>query len=73
MTVLLGPPTTTSVDVYVPQLVLDGLEADGADAEARTELVEGSLVFADVSGFTPLSERLARLRRRHPAGHRRHP
>lgn len=41
---------------YVPRLVLDWL-AD--DPETRYRSVPGSLVFADISGFTALTERLA--------------
>jgi class 3 adenylate cyclase/tetratricopeptide (TPR) repeat protein len=45
---------------YVPRLVLQWLETD-RDATART--LDGTMVFVDVSGFTKLSERLARLGR----------
>ena len=51
---------TTTLDVYAPQLVIDWLDAGGGAPEAQARVVDGSLVFADVSGFTPLSERLAR-------------
>lgn len=53
-------PTATSLHAYVPQLVIDWLEAGGDAACADVQIVEGTIVFADVSGFTPLSERLAR-------------
>ena len=42
---------------YVPRLVVDWLRSEPATV-ART--IEGSLVFADISGFTRLSEALAR-------------
>ena len=42
---------------YVPSLVIDWLR-DTPDTEHRR--VEGSFVFADISGFTKLTERLAR-------------
>lgn len=42
------------LDEYVPRLVRDGW------CDARYRSVEGTLVFADISGFTNLSERLAR-------------
>src|SRR5262249_55379617 len=42
---------------YVPRLVIDWLRAT---PEAVTRTVDGSLVFADISGFTRLSEALAR-------------
>jgi len=42
---------------YVPRILLDWERRFG---DARHQAVEGTLVFADVSGFTRLSERLAR-------------
>lgn len=42
---------------YLPRLQLEWLATDPA---ATAKVVDGSLVFADVSGFTKLSERLAR-------------
>ncbi len=43
---------------YVPRLLMSRLPADPA---RRVELLEGTFVFIDVSGFTRLSERLARV------------
>src|SRR5215212_1272314 len=45
------------LDAYVPRIVLR-LLADTPDARFRT--IEATVVFADISGFTRLSERLAR-------------
>jgi class 3 adenylate cyclase/tetratricopeptide (TPR) repeat protein len=42
---------------YVPRLVIDWLRSS---PEAVASTVEGSLLFADISGFTKLSEALAR-------------
>ncbi|HET8674068.1 MAG TPA: adenylate/guanylate cyclase domain-containing protein, partial [Thermoleophilaceae bacterium] len=42
---------------YVPRVLLRQL---AENPSARVQQVEGTLVFADVSGFTRLSERLAR-------------
>ena len=42
---------------YVPRLVIDWLRST---PEARHRQVEGSLAFVDISGFTKLTERLAR-------------
>jgi class 3 adenylate cyclase/tetratricopeptide (TPR) repeat protein len=49
-----------SLTPYVPRLLLRHL-AEMPDALTRQ--VEGTLIFADISGFTPLSERLARTGR----------
>ena len=46
-----------SLDPYVPNVVVDWLLERPED---RVRDLDGTLVFADVSGFTPLSERLAR-------------
>ena len=43
---------------YLPRLTLEWLADEGA---ARHRAVAGSLVFADISGFTKLSEKLAKL------------
>ena len=52
--------TTTSVSLsparHVPRLAMDWLHDS---AEARWRRVDGAMVFADISGFTALSERLA--------------
>ena len=46
---------------YVPRLLL-AWEADGSAGRCRE--LEGTLVFVDISGFTKLSERLAKLGKR---------
>ncbi|HJV04875.1 MAG TPA: adenylate/guanylate cyclase domain-containing protein, partial [Actinomycetota bacterium] len=46
-----------SLEPYVPRLLLSWLAEHPDDRHAR---VEGTLVLADISGFTALSERLAR-------------
>jgi predicted ATPase/class 3 adenylate cyclase len=43
---------------YVPRLLIDWLR-ETPDARSRT--IDGSLVFVDLSGFTRMSERLARI------------
>ncbi len=43
--------------LYLPRLVLDWLRDQPADQ--RSGSVHGTLIFADVSGFTALSDRLA--------------
>src|SRR5262245_24263585 len=45
------------LDAYVPRIVLRLL---AATPDARFRTVEATVVFADISGFTRLSERLAR-------------
>jgi class 3 adenylate cyclase len=42
---------------YVPRLVIDWLRTD---PDALHQELEASLVFVDISGFTALTERLAR-------------
>jgi class 3 adenylate cyclase/tetratricopeptide (TPR) repeat protein len=42
---------------YVPRLVIDWLRSE---PEARHRKISGTLVFADISGFTEMTERLAR-------------
>ena len=42
---------------YVSRLLIDWLRLAPA---TRTREIEGSLAFVDISGFTPLTERLAR-------------
>ncbi|MDQ1372831.1 MAG: hypothetical protein QOJ09_169, partial [Actinomycetota bacterium] len=51
-----GADTATLVP-YLPRLAI---EWAGSDPSTTFRVVDGSLVFADVSGFTALSERLAR-------------
>lgn len=50
-----GPIQPSDLRCYVPRALLDMRETG-----ERLRSVDSSLVFADVSGFTPLSERLAR-------------
>lgn len=51
-----APPTTFEVARHVPRIALDwAVDTPGE----RWKLVSGSMVFADISGFTALSERLA--------------
>ena len=52
-----GSPKLTP---YVPRLMLRHL---AETPDALTRRVDGTLIFADISGFTPLSERLARIGR----------
>ncbi|MEX2439511.1 MAG: tetratricopeptide repeat protein [Actinomycetota bacterium] len=54
------PVDPGAVTPYVPRLLIQRL-ADRPEAEV--EEVEGTVVFVDVSGFTKLSERLAKLGR----------
>ena len=49
--------TSETLKPYVPRLVVDWLREHGNE---RHRLVEGSLAFIDISGFTQLTERLAR-------------
>lgn len=44
---------------YVPRLVREWL--DSPDPDSTHRVMEGSTIFADISGFTKLSERLARI------------
>jgi 5'-nucleotidase / UDP-sugar diphosphatase len=44
---------------YVPRTLVDALERRGGDTDGWVEPLEGTLVVADISGFTPLSEGLA--------------
>jgi class 3 adenylate cyclase/predicted ATPase len=57
MDVALAEGTATGMDAYVPRVVTDWLR----DAPARQwQELDATLVFVDISGFTRLSERLAR-------------
>ena len=49
--------STGVLDRYVPRVLLRRLLSDSGDAVVTHD---GTLVFVDVSGFTKLSERLAR-------------
>jgi len=53
------PAAAAAVYPYVPRTLLDRLAEPDHGAE-WIEPLDGTLVLADVSGFTPLSERLAR-------------
>lgn len=53
----MAPDASTVLAPYVPRLVIDWLR-DEPHADHRR--VEGTLVFVDISGFTALTERLAR-------------
>ncbi len=44
---------------YLPSTLLAAIERHGGDRSSFIEPTDGTLVFADVSGFTPLSEALA--------------
>ncbi len=48
------------MDSLSPYLARVALEWLATDPEARRRTVDGTILFADVSGFTPLTERLAR-------------
>jgi class 3 adenylate cyclase len=52
-----GAAHTGKFDCYVPRVLLERLLAEPDDL---VETLEGTMVLADVSGFTRLSERLAR-------------
>ena len=49
---------TLGLERYVPRLLRSRL---AADPSRRVEVLEGTFVFIDVSGFTKLSERLAKV------------
>ena len=60
MTVQLGidpEVATAALAPYLPKLVVEWF---AAEPETTWRVVEGSLAFVDISGFTKLSERLAR-------------
>ncbi|MEA2557073.1 MAG: hypothetical protein QOG88_611, partial [Actinomycetota bacterium] len=52
------PSLRTRLQPYLPRLTLEWLAENPG---LRHRVVEGSLVFADISGFTMLSEKLAKL------------
>jgi predicted ATPase/class 3 adenylate cyclase len=51
-------PSRAELTPYVPRVVIDWLHAE---PEAKWRTLEGTLAFVDLSGFTAMSERLARL------------
>ena len=51
-------PGIGTLECYVPRMLLGRLHDPSEDSFADT--LDGTMVFADVSGFTRLSERLAR-------------
>jgi class 3 adenylate cyclase len=51
-------PLRSSLGPYVPRVVRDWLDDDAAQVHRR---LAGTMVFVDVSGFTSMSERLARF------------
>ena len=53
-----SPSVRTTLQPYLPRLTLEWLASDPG---ARHRAVEGSVVFVDISGFTKLSEKLARF------------
>lgn len=55
-----GNPNTRKFDCYVPRVLLKRLLAAPEDL---VQTLEGTMLFVDVSGFTRLSERLARTGR----------
>jgi class 3 adenylate cyclase len=57
MDVALADGTATGMDAYVPRVVVDWLRDTPT---ARWQELDATLVFVDISGFTRLSERLAR-------------
>ena len=50
-------PVTSDLTAHVPRVLLRRL---ATAPDQLVETVEGTVVFADISGFTRLSERLAR-------------
>lgn len=60
MTATTNSAPTDRLDRLVPRIVLDWVTEE---PERRWRIVEGTMVFADISGFTALSEKLATLGR----------
>ncbi|MCH8900081.1 MAG: adenylate/guanylate cyclase domain-containing protein [Acidobacteria bacterium] len=54
-----GPESTANLTPWVPLAARQWLHA--SDPEVKHRVVEGSTLFADISGFTKLSERLDRI------------
>src|SRR3989304_79263 len=46
---------------YLPPILLESLQQDPRKPPSWIEPVQGTLVFADISGFTRMSEKLAEL------------
>jgi class 3 adenylate cyclase/tetratricopeptide (TPR) repeat protein len=53
-------PVPTTKDPFAPYLARVALDWLARDPGPRARTVDGTILFADVSGFTPLTERLAR-------------
>jgi class 3 adenylate cyclase len=49
----------SDLTAFVPRLAAELAAAGQAEQDARYELIEGSMLSADISGFTALSEKLA--------------
>ena len=60
---LAGPRETAwaAATPYVPSLLLETLRGTPPETPTRIDPLDGTLVFADISGFTALSERLAEM------------
>ncbi len=54
-----GPESTANLTPWVPLAVRQWIHA--SDPEVKHRVVQGSTLFADISGFTKLSERLDRI------------
>ena len=57
------PSAAQAVEIYsryLPDLILHQVIADGVSHEAHGERFDCAVLFADISGFTPLAERLTR-------------
>jgi class 3 adenylate cyclase/tetratricopeptide (TPR) repeat protein len=54
-------PAAPPITAAVPRLVVESLAHRDRAEPAWIEQIEGTLLLADISGFTPLSERLARV------------
>ncbi len=52
--------TTTT---YLPAHIVDRILRDPVPGQLSGKFIDGSLMFADISGFTPMSERLSRIGR----------
>jgi class 3 adenylate cyclase/tetratricopeptide (TPR) repeat protein len=52
-----------AVQTHLPQLVLDRVLRDPSPGRNDGQFIRGTLLFADISGFTAMSERLSRIGR----------